>query len=171
MSISSLALMAKKVIEAAWLNGDAYDLATQAAEALESAQLLQSPETAAKADGLTRLLVPAQVLRAEADDMPVGPSVFRAEEDGITLHHYTDREQARAHCLHKAKNDPLVTLPLTRPVQSWRWVVLGDDPDDPYETEELYATVHGQEAPTGYTVVPITLADRFDPEAEEGEDE
>ncbi|MFE7975715.1 hypothetical protein [Streptomyces shenzhenensis] len=46
--ISKLAMLTKKVIEAAWLNGPSYDLATQAAEALESAQLLQSPETAAE---------------------------------------------------------------------------------------------------------------------------
>lgn len=46
--ISKLAMTAKKTIEAAWLNGPSYDLATQAAEALESAQQLQSPETAAE---------------------------------------------------------------------------------------------------------------------------
>ncbi|CAL9303072.1 hypothetical protein [Streptomyces sp. SudanB91_2054] len=46
--ISPLAMTAKKVIEAAWLNGPTYDMAVQAAEALESAQLLQSPETAAE---------------------------------------------------------------------------------------------------------------------------
>ncbi|MEU6222288.1 hypothetical protein [Streptomyces sp. NPDC047042] len=46
--ISKLAMLAKKTIEAAWLNGPSYDLATQAAETLESAQLLQSPETAAE---------------------------------------------------------------------------------------------------------------------------
>lgn len=48
MGMSPLALQAKKVIEAAWLHGAAYDLASQAAFALESAQLLQSPETAAQ---------------------------------------------------------------------------------------------------------------------------
>lgn len=47
--ISKLAMTAKKAIEAAWLNAPAYDLATIAAEMLESAQLLQSPETAAAA--------------------------------------------------------------------------------------------------------------------------
>ncbi|WP_031039781.1 hypothetical protein [Streptomyces sp. NRRL F-5650] len=46
--ISPLVMTAKKVIEAAWLNGPTYDMAVQAAEALESAQLLQSPETAAE---------------------------------------------------------------------------------------------------------------------------
>ena len=48
MTMSPLALQAKRVIEAAWLHGAAYDLASQAAFALESAQLLQSPETAAE---------------------------------------------------------------------------------------------------------------------------
>lgn len=48
MTISSLALAAKKIIDAAWLHGDAYDLSSQAAFALESAQLLQSPESAAE---------------------------------------------------------------------------------------------------------------------------
>ncbi|MFF9270469.1 hypothetical protein [Streptomyces rochei] len=47
MNISPLAMTAKKVIEAAWLNGPTYDMATEAAEALESAQLLQDPETIA----------------------------------------------------------------------------------------------------------------------------
>jgi hypothetical protein len=59
VSISQLAMTAKKRIEAAWLTGPAYDLATQAAEALESAQLLQSPETVAE--------FRAEVLREAAD--------------------------------------------------------------------------------------------------------
>lgn len=46
--ISPLATTAKKVIEAAWQNGPAHDLASQAAFALDSAQLLQSPEVAAQ---------------------------------------------------------------------------------------------------------------------------
>lgn len=48
MTISPLALQAKRVIEAAWLHGPAFDLASQAAFALESTQMLQSPETAAE---------------------------------------------------------------------------------------------------------------------------
>lgn len=50
--ISPLAMTAKKVIDAQWFNGPAYDLATQAAEALESAQLLMSPELAAEMERL-----------------------------------------------------------------------------------------------------------------------
>lgn len=48
MSISPLATAALRVINAAWQNGTSYDLASQAAFALDSAQLLQSPETAAE---------------------------------------------------------------------------------------------------------------------------
>ncbi|WP_333744110.1 hypothetical protein [Streptomyces ardesiacus] len=47
MSISPLAMAAKRVIDAAFVNGPAYDLASVAAFALESACLLQDPETAA----------------------------------------------------------------------------------------------------------------------------
>jgi hypothetical protein len=43
MTISELALAAKKVIDAAWQHGSSYDLASQAAFALESARLLQLP--------------------------------------------------------------------------------------------------------------------------------
>ncbi|MFI6530465.1 hypothetical protein [Streptomyces uncialis] len=45
---SKLALLAKRTIDAAWLHGSAYDLSSQAAFALESAQLLMSPEVAAE---------------------------------------------------------------------------------------------------------------------------
>jgi hypothetical protein len=48
MTMSPLALQAKRVIESAWLHGAPYDLASQAAFALESTQMLQSPETAAE---------------------------------------------------------------------------------------------------------------------------
>jgi hypothetical protein len=41
-------MAAKRVIDAAWQHGTAYDLSSQAAFALESAGLLQSPETAAE---------------------------------------------------------------------------------------------------------------------------
>jgi len=66
--ISKLAMLAKKTIEAAWLHGDAYDLATQAAEALESAQLLQSPETAADPVGIRQRLL---------DALPTEPCIER----------------------------------------------------------------------------------------------
>ncbi|MFI2184560.1 hypothetical protein [Streptomyces sioyaensis] len=57
MTISPLAAAALRVINAAWVNGTSYDLASQAAYALESAQLLQSPETAAELERL-RIAIP-----------------------------------------------------------------------------------------------------------------
>jgi hypothetical protein len=76
VKISPLALGAKKVIDAAWLHGDAYDLSSQAVFALESAQLLQSPETAAELEKLR-----AQVAELEAERAKyVGAEPTIAEE-------------------------------------------------------------------------------------------
>ncbi|MEV0446089.1 hypothetical protein AB0I84_30780 [Streptomyces spectabilis] len=98
-------------------------------------------------------------------------TVFRADDDGFTLDHYSDREQARAHCLHKAQKDPLIVtttrLPDEPPVH--RWVIDGPDPDDTEDAEELYLVINGEEQPTGYTVTPITVLSQFDREAEEWE--
>ncbi|MCI3271437.1 hypothetical protein [Streptomyces cylindrosporus] len=87
MTISPLALKAKKVIEAAWLHGPSYDLASQAAFALESAQLLQSPETAAEhAQLLARL--------TDADRAPSGPK----STPETRLEQYADRPQRGFNC-------------------------------------------------------------------------
>ncbi|AMW11654.1 hypothetical protein A4E84_20435 [Streptomyces qaidamensis] len=77
--ISKLAMLAKKTIEAAWLNGSSYDLATQAAEALESAQLLQSPDS--------------EVI------------IYRASWDSVPLGWYTTPNEARKHCKAHARRD------------------------------------------------------------------
>ena len=77
--ISKLAMLAKRTIEAAWLYGSSYDLATQAAEALESAQLLQSPDL--------------EVI------------IYRASWDSVTLHRYTNPDAAREHCEAHARRD------------------------------------------------------------------
>ena len=108
MTASKLALAAKKVIDAAWLNGPSYDLSSQAAFALESAQLLQSPETAAELkrlrDRVTELETAAsdqqrkgfqaaiEVMRQEKLPMSVGlleaqlelDDLDSAQPDGIT---------------------------------------------------------------------------------------
>jgi hypothetical protein len=68
MTISALALAAKKVIDAAWLHGDAYDLSSQAAFALESARLLQSPEMAAELERL-RVEVASLQVAVEAPEL------------------------------------------------------------------------------------------------------
>lgn len=68
MTISSLAAAALRVINAAWVNGTSYDLASQAAYALESAQMPQSPETAAETERLR-----ARVAELEQQATPVCP--------------------------------------------------------------------------------------------------
>jgi hypothetical protein len=75
VSASPLALGAKKVIDAAWLHGDAYDLSSQAAFALESAQLLMSPETAAEVESLR-----ARVAELEAERRSTNESLSEAAE-------------------------------------------------------------------------------------------
>jgi len=77
--ISKLAMLAKKTIEAAWLNGSSYDLATQAAEALESAQLLQSPETVAAQESEPETAPAADFFRPGRTYIRNLP--FRAPED------------------------------------------------------------------------------------------
>lgn len=58
--MSALALTAKRTIEAAWALGPAYDLGSQAAFALESAQLLQPPKSAERAERQRLRLVVAE---------------------------------------------------------------------------------------------------------------
>jgi hypothetical protein len=90
MSASPLALGAKKVIDAAWLHGDAYDLSSQAAFALESAQLLQSPETAAELERLR-----ARVAELEAERQSTNESLDIAVRELRTS--YAERARREAH--------------------------------------------------------------------------
>lgn len=78
--ISRLAMLAKRAIEAAWLNAPAYDLATLAAEALESAQMLQSPESA---EETARLRASMQEIRHLHTDSPMGPCPVCVDGDAL----------------------------------------------------------------------------------------
>lgn len=88
MSISSLALAAKKVIDAAWQRGPSYDLSSQAAYALESAQLLQLPETAAESEHY-RAAFEAQQARAETLDR-----LLRTAQDRVAELEQCQKNQA-----------------------------------------------------------------------------
>lgn len=98
MSISPLALTAKKVIDAAWQNGPSYDLASQAAFALESAQLLQSPETAAEHERL----------RTERDRYRIAWGMARTR--AISTGGAADRYAARARDAQEALQHMLFTV-------------------------------------------------------------
>lgn len=74
-------MAAKKVIDAAWLHGPSYDLASQAAFALESAQLLMSPEVAAE---LVQLRARVAFLEAERTHL-LGGGTPPAEGDLVEL--------------------------------------------------------------------------------------
>lgn len=147
--MSKLAMLAKKTIEAAWLNGPSYDLATQAAEALESAQLLQSPETAAFAA--------VQALREDqAVEDRDGPAlvIYRAAWDVAPLGWYTTEDEARKHCEDHARRDiPGATLD---------WMV-----DEEDGVAELAASFGEDERSTGYVVTALEVASKYDPEADE----
>ncbi|MGW7247757.1 hypothetical protein [Streptomyces decoyicus] len=91
MTITPLAAAALRVINAAWVNGTSYDLASQAAYALESAQMLQSPETATEAERLR-----ARV--AELEQQVIGVRAVHMK--------YPDSE----HCQHDGQQWPCPTM-------------------------------------------------------------
>ena len=93
MSISPLALQAKKVIEAAWLNGPSYDLASQAAFALESAQLLQSPELVTELS--ERSFAAAEAAVAELKREHEENERLRARVTELEAELYTEQAQHR----------------------------------------------------------------------------
>lgn len=103
MTISSLALAAKKVIDAAWLHGEAYDLSSQAAFALESTQMLQSPETAAEFESLR-----ARVAELEAGLPAMQEALFKALDRVTELeaerHSTNESLSAAAEALHVSRD-------------------------------------------------------------------
>ncbi|MFJ5638703.1 hypothetical protein [Streptomyces sp. NPDC093223] len=178
--ISPLALTAKQVIDSAWRNGPNYDLSTQAAEALESARLLQSPETVADLEaggmyaaadvvdeafhGEPHLNYPpdfAALIRQKAQekssreaDATPALTVYRADWDSIALGTYTTEAEARKHAEDHVRRD--------LPTASFDWIV-----DEEDGVAELVATVDGSENPTGYFVTALEIASKYDPEADE----
>lgn len=98
MTISPIALAAKKVIDAAWQNGPSYDLASQAAFALESSQLLHSPETA----------VEHERLRTERDRYRLAWRM--AYQRAMGRGWAADRAGSRVHELHEALQAMLFTV-------------------------------------------------------------
>ena len=151
MTISPLALKAKKVIEAAWLHSAAYDLASQAGFALVSGRV---PQARQKGTELEKL-------RARVAELETAPtSVYRAEhpDSGITLGHYGTEKAAREHCeAEERRSWPTGTT------LAFDWIE-----DDEDRVAELVVTAgQNEESTTGYIVTALELDSEYDAEADE----
>ncbi|MEU8886686.1 hypothetical protein [Streptomyces sp. NPDC048442] len=149
---------AARVIVAAWEYASPLtDLASVAAEALESACLLQDPE-------LARELV---ALRARVAELEAAPTlIYRAEhpESGLTLGTYATEQTAMDHCLALAYREGATGLVA--------WV-----PDDGSKFSPMELTffdlkhVDGDDASaqtcTGYIVTPLEIDASYDEEGDE----
>ncbi|WP_034088835.1 hypothetical protein [Streptacidiphilus albus] len=121
--------------------------------------------------------------RAEAEahlaslSTPTSTLVYRAMDDNVPLGLYTTVQAAQDHADHEAPHDAGLWLWLASEtgldveqvtVTAWSWEASTAD-DEPVGDDEplvLYATVGGEQYGTGYTVLPLSLHSRFDPEAE-----
>lgn len=105
MTISPAVSAALRVINAAWANGTSYDLASQAAFALESAQMLQSPENAAELERLR-----ARVAELESTSARRLIAWRRARTRARATAGAADRYAGRAAELQTALQDTLAAL-------------------------------------------------------------
>jgi len=121
------------------------------ATALDSAQLLMSPETAAEIERLRNRV-------AELEAAPA--TVYRAEYNAIVLGYYRTRNAAREHCLTLGRREtPKATL-------EWRT----DEPSEEDSPETLWDVVPRTARlalDTGYVVTPLEVPAIYDPDADE----
>jgi hypothetical protein len=146
--------------------------------ALESAQLLQSPETAAesahyrsafeaqrsRAETLDGLLRTAQDRVAELE--AAQGTVYRASHDSIVMGLYTTAAAAREHCETLVRRE-YTSSGIADLKLSWRE---GEDAvDQPEDGEqELIEHVGPHFArPTGYVVTALEIAAKYDPDGDE----
>ncbi|MFD5903617.1 hypothetical protein ACFWHG_19260 [Streptomyces microflavus] len=114
------------------------------------------PEIAAWADALAALAGIDTALGTAAEEPLV---MYRAEHETIPLGTYTTEAAARAHAEAAMSSEvgPEHTV-------TFDWV--GDESDLESWWELVVQVDGGDEQPTGYVVVPITVASAYDPEAE-----
>lgn len=102
-----------------------------------------------------------QDLLDEIERLKAMPTIaFRAEHDGFILGHYATREQARAHCEDKVRQQWPAATTLT-----FTWDA--DDEDNPLSAEEL-AFIAGQneECLSGCVVALVSIDREYDAEAD-----
>ncbi|MFS4107516.1 hypothetical protein [Streptomyces sp. PD-S100-1] len=147
------------VIGAAMSNGTR--TAAGLAVALESACLLQSPETAAELERLREKIaeygrpVDEDPIRFEltAKAIPAG-TVYRASHKSIVLRLYTTADEARKHCESMLRRE--------WPTTHLDWI---EDEED--GVAELVAETSDGETPTGYVVTALEVASEYDEGADE----
>lgn len=140
------------------------------AMALESAQLLQSPDTATEFEKLVRWhredAVTIDRLQRQVAELKAAPTtVYRAEhpDSGITLGHYGTEAAARAHCEATERRSWPTGTSLSF---DWIWDALPED--DENGIAELVVTAgQNEESTTGYIVTALELASEYDEEADE----
>ncbi|MEV6450959.1 hypothetical protein AB0M75_06590 [Streptomyces anulatus] len=116
-------------------------------------------EIAAWADALASLAHIDDDLGAAEAQPAAAHTDYRAEHESIHVGHYTTEAAARRHCEALVSDEHPADRAL---VFDW----IGDE-DDPEEPSELTVQVDGgDETPTGYVVVPLTVAAEHDPDAE-----
>ncbi|MGW1662904.1 hypothetical protein [Streptomyces microflavus] len=114
------------------------------------------PEIAAWADALAALAGIDTALGTAAEQPLV---MYRAEHETIPLGTYTNEAAARAHAEGAMSSE-------FGPERAVTYDWIGDE-DDPDAWWELVVQVDGgDEQPTGYVVIPITVASVYDPDAE-----
>lgn len=116
-------------------------------------------EVAAWADALGSLARIDVALGAAEAEPAAAHTDYRAEHETIHVGHYTTEAEARRHCEALVSDEHPADRAL---VFDW----IGDE-DDPEEPRELTVQVDGgDETPTGYVVVPLSIAAERDPDAE-----
>ncbi|MER8262693.1 hypothetical protein ABT007_00695 [Streptomyces griseus] len=116
-------------------------------------------EIATWADGIASVAHIDDALGAAEAQPAAAHTDYRAEHETIHVGHYTTEAAARRHCEALVSDEHPADLAL---VFDW----IGDE-DDPEEPSELTVQVDGgDETPTGYVVVPLTVAAEHDPDAE-----
>jgi hypothetical protein len=108
------------------------------------------------ADELRRLADEAATEKATptGEATPADLTVYRASHDSIVMGLYTTAAEARKHC-EAAERDAWDTPP------TFAWTQDGEFGD-----AELTAWIGGKETETGYVVTALTVASKFDEEAD-----
>ncbi|MFE5871591.1 hypothetical protein ACFQ6V_23500 [Streptomyces roseifaciens] len=164
MSGEACVRLAARTIEAAWTCGRGFDLATEAAQALRDAGLLQSPEVAAELDELRRMreavlglgeALPRALRELEAltDAGPQDGVAYRGFDcDRDLWPLYSNLAGAQDHC------DALAARELLLPQDAFKWM----DLDRRGSSGQYFLNENGKRGFTAYRVDEVRLAAAFD---------